>query len=99
MSKIAPAVLASFMAGAAGCSKNDVMSPPHSRSCIDYADYLHLCGGVDTPEALHGVIVAGSHAYVAEGSRGLQVIDISNPDSPALAGGVDTPGTALGSPS
>jgi hypothetical protein len=34
--------------------------------CIDYGDYLHWCGGVDTPGEARGVAVTGTHAYVAD---------------------------------
>lgn len=37
--------------------------------------------------------MAGTHAYVAEGNSGLQVVDISNPASPVIVGSVDTPYT------
>ncbi len=40
--------------------------------------------------------LAGSYAYVADGSSGLQVIDVSNPASPTLAGSYDTPDYAFG---
>ncbi len=43
-----------------------------------------------------GVFVSGSYAYVADGTSGLQIIDVSNPVSPALAGSYDTPGYAHG---
>ena len=72
-------------------------SPGASQDCIDYGDYLHWTGMVDTPPALppHGVAVSGNYAYVADGF-GLQVVDISMPDSPALVGEVATPGAARG---
>ena len=38
--------------------------------------------------------VLGSYAYVAEGVNGLQIIDISDPSQPVIAGLCDTPGTA-----
>jgi len=46
--------------------------------CIDYGEFIHLVGSVDTPGAALGVAVAGTHAYVADGGSGLQVVDISN---------------------
>ena len=51
-------------------------------------------GGVDTPGLAYDVAVSGNTAYVADGPSGLQVVDISNPSSPAIVGSVDTPGTA-----
>ena len=41
-----------------------------------------------------GVAISGTCAYVADGSSGLQVIDISTPSSPHLIGSCDTPGYA-----
>ena len=38
--------------------------------------------------------ILGSHAYVADHSFGLQVIDISNPENPQIVGSVDTAGDA-----
>ena len=64
-------------------------------ACIDYQDYLHWVGGVDTPNPALDVAVSGSYAYVAEGSAGgLRVIDITSPSAPVILGGVDTPGSA-----
>ena len=42
------------------------------------------------------VAVFGHYAYVAAGSSGLFVLDISDPAAPVLAGSYDTPGQALG---
>ena len=51
--------------------------------CIDYGDYLHWVGSVDTWHA-YDVAVSGTYAYVADesGQTGLQVIDISDPQNP-----------------
>jgi hypothetical protein len=51
---------------------------------------------VETPDRALGVAVSGTHAYVADGGSGLQVIDITNPESPRIVGSVDTPGNAMG---
>jgi hypothetical protein len=55
-----------------------------------------LAGTYDTPGYAREIAVAGDHAFVADGSSGLQVIDISDPTNPTLAGTYDTPGTAQG---
>ena len=52
--------------------------------CIDYGDYLHLTGSVDTPGSARDVAVSGSYAYVGTSaaygfSGSLQVIDVSDP--------------------
>jgi len=46
--------------------------------CIDYGDYLHAVGSVDTPGNAMDVVVSGTLAYVADGGSGLQVIDITD---------------------
>ena len=33
--------------------------------CIDYGEYFHWVGSVDTPSFAHGVAVSGTVAYVA----------------------------------
>jgi len=65
-----------------------------SQDCIDYGEYLHCVGAVDTPGAADGVAVAATYAYLADGDSGLQVVDISEPESPVIVGEVDTPGYA-----
>jgi hypothetical protein len=40
--------------------------------------------------------VAGAYAYVAAGSSGLRVIDVSDPAAPVEVGFYDTPGEAWG---
>jgi hypothetical protein len=57
---------------------------------------LTLAGSWDTPGSARDVAISGDYAYVADGSSGLQVIDITNPASPTLAGSYDTPGYARG---
>ena len=56
-----------------------------------------------SPEALsflsirgfaNGVAVEGGLAFVAAGSTGLQVVDVSDPTAPFITGSVDTPGNA-----
>ena len=47
---------------------------------------------METPGSAYGVAVSGTHAYVADEEAGLQVIDITNPQSPQIVGSVDTPG-------
>jgi len=42
------------------------------------------------------VVLAATHAYVVDGFFGFQVVDISNPTSPAVVGGVGTPDFAQG---
>jgi hypothetical protein len=44
----------------------------------------------------YGVAVSGNYAYVADGSAGLQVIDVSNPTNYVNVGGYNTSGTTYG---
>jgi hypothetical protein len=55
-----------------------------------------LLGSYDTPGLATGVVISGTLAYVADGSTGLQIIDVNNPASPMLSGTYDTPGSAAG---
>lgn len=49
---------------------------------------------IDIPGYANNVDVRGSYAYIAAGSSGLQVVDVSNPTVPVIVGSVDTPGNA-----
>ena len=53
-----------------------------------------IVGSVDTPGYAQDVHVAGSYAYVNDGSGGLQIINVSEPKNPTIAGSFDE----LGSP-
>ena len=55
-----------------------------------------ILGSVDTPGNANDVKVVGGLAFVADGSAGLQIIDISTPDAPFIVGSFDTPGEAWG---
>ena len=78
------------------CGNDSLAGPSNGAGCINYADFLHQVGSVDTPGFAHGVAVSGTRAYVTDRSSGLQVIDISTPATPVIVGSVDTPGTAWG---
>jgi hypothetical protein len=57
---------------------------------------LTLAGSYATTGSARGVTVEGDYAYVVSMTAGLQVVDISDPESPSLAGSYDTPGYAFG---
>ena len=76
------------------CGEDSPSQPGESSQCIDYGDYLHLAGSVDTPGLAASVTISGTLAYVADEASGLQVIDITNPQSPQIVGSVGTPGAA-----
>jgi hypothetical protein len=63
---------------------------PSAADCIDYLDYLHWVASTDTPHQAADVTVSGTYAYVADYLSGLQVIDITDPESPQIVGSVDT---------
>ncbi|MEQ1529179.1 MAG: Ig-like domain-containing protein, partial [Methylococcales bacterium] len=50
---------------------------------------------ISIPGYANNVDVAGDYAYVAAGSKGLQVVDVSNRSSPSILGSLDTEGTAI----
>jgi hypothetical protein len=49
-------------------------------------------GSYDTPGVSFDIVVSGDYAYVADFNRGLHVIDISDPTSPAFAGSLGVTG-------
>ncbi|HET8774762.1 MAG TPA: Ig-like domain-containing protein [Thermoanaerobaculia bacterium] len=51
-------------------------------------------GSVTIPGYANAVDAKGSYAFVAAGSAGLQVVDLSNPAAPAIVASHDTPGNA-----
>ncbi len=57
---------------------------------------LSLAGSYDTSGQSYDVVVAGDHAFVADGNSGLQVIDISDPANPTFADSYNTSGSAYG---
>jgi hypothetical protein len=76
------------------CSENEVcyLSRCHFREEIP----LKFIGSLDTPGSARGITAKGNYAYVADGWKGLQIIDISDPSSPKEVGNLDTPGWAYG---
>lgn len=51
-------------------------------------------GSEDTPGLARRSVIVGTFAYVADGSSGLQVLDLANPTSPVIVGSFNTPGFA-----
>ncbi|WP_427501178.1 Ig-like domain-containing protein [Methylomonas sp. MED-D] len=50
---------------------------------------------ISIPGYANNVDVAGDFAYVAAGSKGLQIVNVANHASPTIVGGLDTAGTAI----
>ena len=55
-----------------------------------------IVGSADAQSSAEGVQVSGNYAYVADGSAGLQVIDITDPTNPTVVGSADTSSYANG---
>ncbi|WP_445370981.1 Ig-like domain-containing protein [Methylomonas sp. HW2-6] len=47
------------------------------------------------PGYANNVDVAGDYAYVAAGSKGLQILNVANRSAPSIVGSLDTAGTAI----
>jgi len=52
----------------------------------------HKIGEYDTPGSANSIFVSNNIVYVADGESGLQIIDVSNLQNPALLGYYDTLG-------
>ncbi|TAK60985.1 Ig-like domain-containing protein, partial [Methylobacter sp.] len=50
---------------------------------------------ITIPGYANNVDVAGDYAYVAAGSKGLQIVNVSNRSAPSIVGNLDTAGTAI----
>src|SRR5262245_5358495 len=66
-------------------------STPAFGDCTDYGTYLKWIGGTHVPTTTYGVAVSGSNSVIVNGELGVQILDISNPDSPSVVATVDTP--------
>jgi len=69
-----------------------------SRNIPKRCFFLHYYRKVnyDTIGDSVGVAVVGNYAYVADGSNGLVIVDVTNPEAPTLKGSYDTAGTSWG---
>ena len=56
-----------------------------------------ILGVIDTSGSAYGVSLSsdGMTAFIADGKSGLQIVDISNPETPVIIGSVDTPDFAI----
>ncbi|MDP6419274.1 MAG: hypothetical protein QGG80_07440, partial [Candidatus Krumholzibacteria bacterium] len=72
------------------------VSYSNAQDCLDYSEFAHIEGSVDTPGYAYVVAISGNYAYVADHSSGLQIVDVSDPATPLITGSVDTPGIAQG---
>jgi hypothetical protein len=67
-------------------------SDDKSTSSNDQPHGLKFVGQYNTPGYAAGVIVEGQYAYVADHDSGMQIINVSNPAQPVLAGHYQCPG-------
>jgi hypothetical protein len=65
-------------------------SSPAGAECIDYGIYPRLLGSVQTDFRSDDFAVSGSYIYASAGEDGFRVIDISDPTSPVVVGGLAT---------
>jgi len=59
--------------------------------CVYYEDHLRWVGSLHTPGTAADVAVSGDFAYLADGSMGFKVFDISDLQHPVVIGEVGTP--------
>ncbi len=52
--------------------------------CIDYGDFLHWAGSVNTPDWAYGVAVSGTHAYVTDHESGFHAMPMQCEPLPVL---------------
>jgi len=65
---------------------------PSLTSVEVYTVQLQIRSHCDTPGSARGVVIRGNYAYVADWDVGLQIIDLSDLDSPHIEGSCATPG-------
>ena len=68
-----------------------------AQGCLNYETYMHWVASQPLAPASNAVAMAGDYAYVAQGislTGGLEIVDISNPGTPVLAGEVALPGSS-----
>ncbi len=82
----------------AGCADDELGQmldgPGETTVCTDFSRFIHSEGYVDTPGTARRSALAGNYLYVADGTAGVQIIDVGDPDRPVIVGVVDTPGNA-----
>lgn len=67
-------------------------SPTPARAeCVDYSLQARIVGHCDFSARPRGVAVSGAFGYVTSEDSGLQVVDLSDPTSPQLAGALYFP--------
>jgi len=54
--------------------------------CVDYGDFLHVAGRVETLSGALDVALSGTRAYVVYGQSGLSIFEATDPAHPTLLG-------------
>jgi len=89
---------AAFVLLFSGCSDDELFQaldgPGGAPECTDFSASIHATGYVETPGSARRSALAGNYLYVADGTAGVQVVDVGDPDRPVIVGHVDTPGNA-----
>ena len=72
-------------------------NPDFTRSNANYGRTVYFpesteeSGSYDTPGSAYDVAIYQSHAYIADGSKGMHIVNISNSNSPYEVGYIDDP--------
>ena len=61
----------------------------HEKGTLPPVEQMKILGFAETPGYARGIEVLGDYAYVASGQAGVAVINISNPEVPALISSLD----------
>lgn len=56
---------------------------------------IHKIGDLQYGMGANSITISGNYAYIASGSYGLNIVDVSDPQNIELEGNYNTPGTAL----
>lgn len=81
-----------------GCGDDHGVAPrpvPMQQKCIDFGEFLHLTGRLETPGSARRAVQNGNFVYVADGLFGLHVVDVGDPATPMILKTVATNGAAL----
>ena len=75
------------------CLSASVATPAFA-ACVDYSQFVHVLGGVMTPDYAEDVAVKNDYVYVAAstaiGTSGLRVVNITDPTKPRVIGSINT---------
>ena len=96
------ALMIVFLAICSGCGDDDPVQPDPpvpAAACIDYRDYLHIAATCQIPSGggrLGDIAIQEGMAFIANGSGGLCLVDISEPTAAVVVGNIPLPGQAVG---